>query len=306
MAAPQESALASAAEYLYRHQDYSQSLQLWNRLLKSQPDDLQVVSRVAELRFWLEGREGLRQFLWSYFERPLLPGTGSGARLERKGAELQSRFLTEEGQSRYHQALVRKASGDLSSALTLLGQSEALEGANLRVLTAKADCQRGLKTWPALRETLVASFQANPLDSRALEAAMEAHVYFRDYGQVLALYKRVPRRFRSTRSRLALGVALLESGGDSAAIGVLKPLSPAAASLSPVLPFALGKALALRSAHAAESIQLLEQFLAGGDDSSNTPSGGWDPYRCAELRDEAKRLVAELKAPRPDRTSASP
>lgn len=263
------------------------------------------MSRVADLKFWLEGREGLKQFLWTYFERPSPLAGGAMTRLERKGTELQSLFLTEEGQARFHQALVRQASGDPAMALTLLFQAETAEGPNLRLLAAKAECQRKLQAWEGLRDSLVAAFQANPLDSRALEAAIEAQLFHREYGQILSLYKRVPRRFRSARSRLTLGVALLESGGDSAAIGVLKPLAAILSPAPPILRFALGKALSTRPAHAAEAAEWLRQFLAAAE-SSDPGAGTWDPFRGVERREEARRLLAELKSARSPRIQPVP
>src|SRR5208283_2885714 len=89
-----ESPLATAAEYYFSRQDYTQALGLWSEVLRRQPDSVDAALRVAELKMLSQGRQAASQTILSFMEaKGGLLSAEDRQRVTQRLGELQSTFL---------------------------------------------------------------------------------------------------------------------------------------------------------------------------------------------------------------------
>jgi tetratricopeptide (TPR) repeat protein len=294
--APSDS-LSIAAEYYFSRQDYNQSLALWSEVLKRRPDNLSAVYRVAELKLMFQGRVASRDVILGF-----LAGAGrnlnSDARrdIKLKLGELQSTFVTDDGQSVFLRALPKIRHGDCQGAMALLVQAAGAEGGNLRVLQEKARCEKTLGLYERFYESLRAAFDSDPFDESVRENLFEAYVYNGEMAKVIAMAKEGDSTL-SLRERIAYAVALTESGAEAAALPILQNTieQEKLTGVPPIVLYALGKAFAAKPDGLAEATSYLERFLGAAARPENTLINGWDPYRSAEKLEQAKKMLSSLK-----------
>lgn len=289
--------LAQSAEYYYSHYHYQQAYNLWSEVFKRQPENGQAVVRLAELKLMFEGRPAARDLLLQF-----LAGPGRGAAIEwrpavkEKLARLASTFLTNDGQSLYAQAVVKARRSDCAGAGPLLGQAAALEKGNLRVLREKAACEKALQNWAPWYETLKLAVQENPFNAEVVEHLAEGHLYYKDPAKAVDLLGADSELTKSPRALTTYSIALLDTGEKPEALAHLQQLieRDKSAVIHPIVSFGLGKILAGRPATSVEAASYLERFLAVAQGTA-CEREGWDPYRCAERREEAQKLLEGLR-----------
>ena len=289
--------VATAAEFYYCKQSYRQALQLWRKVLVREPTNLGAALRVAELTLLFEGRGPEKDFLLKFYSTTQAQlGVVARETLENRFGALQGMFLTDEGQSDYLQALSHARYNDCSGAAAFLAQAAQLEPGNIKVLREKAACERKLGSYNTLYETLDLAVDTYPFDSRVVDNFVETDSYFGQYAKVLGFLQKYPEMRSSMRASTAYAVALAETG-DVSAVRSLQAFiaQEKSAGVHPVVLFELGKLLASRPDSAGEATLYLERFGLAAAHPENTTIESWDPYRCAEKKDEAARLLATLK-----------
>lgn len=294
--------LAIAAEYYFTRHDFRQSLTLWEGVLKRQPDNVAAVLRVAELKLMFEGRAATRETITHYLD---LKGdalaTEARRALREKLGQLQSTFVSDEGQALFLQALPKVRAKDCQGALPLLAQAAVLEKGSPKVLREKARCEKALGATDRLRDSLSQAAESDPYDSDILESLAETLDYAGAYDKSAALFDKEPDLARTVRQRTAYGVALAELGAAGKAIPILRGLlEQKETRVHPIVYATLGRLLAARGGSQAEATHYLERFVTAASRPENATFDGWDPYHTSEKLEPSQKLLASLKSPTSD------
>jgi tetratricopeptide (TPR) repeat protein len=295
---------STAAQYYFDHREYAQSLALWEAIYKRQPENVEALCRVAELKLLLEGRVQSRDTIVEFLKQHSQLRAEEKEAIRSRFERIQSFFLTDEGQTAFLQAKTRVERKDYQGALAALERSMALERGNVKVLKVKANCERSLGLWESFSQTAKQAFENDPFDPDVVGDMTDAFTYRSQYPKVIELFQSNPELLSSVRNRTAYAVAMAESGSVSTAVPLLQTLVEKGKSnaIAPILWFELGSVLAKRRDTTAEATNYLEQFIRSVPTSlvgisSSGPSGeaSWDPYRTGERRSEAERLLASLR-----------
>jgi len=288
---------AQVANYYYSRYAYRQALPLWQEVARRQPSDVTAALRVAEIKLLQEGREQASASLKEFVQREARNLPPESLRLvEQRMKELQEVFLSDEGQTLFFQAVARIRRQDCVGAVPVLQQALTLEKGNARVAQEKAKCQKTLERYGPYFESLIALHETNPFARDVQVDLAEASLQFRQPERASAIFEtRVGDPFRHPKARLFYGVALLDQGKYSTAETVLEPLvsKTKARDVQPIVLYGMGKILAQRPSGRLAALHFLDRFLA----TEKPASGEWDPFHLPERTSEARKLVADLKAP---------
>ena len=290
--------IASSAEYYYSRQEFREAYQLWNELLKRQPDNLQALGRVCELKTLFEGRTACRELLKGFLNRresSLTPDVLDGLRT--KILNLESVFVTDEGQTAYLQAMGRVQNKDCPGALKLLTHAFQVEKGNILIARQKARCEKTLQLYDQFYQTIKFANEVIPVDRDLSEQLSETHVYYRQFVSVVERVERNKGMFDSLRSRLAYGISLAELGKDDPALNVLQNLvdQERQSGVHPIAWFYLGQIFSKKQNSSAVAISYLEKFISSSAQPENNKIDGWDPYRATDRTVEAKKLLLSVK-----------
>lgn len=291
--------LQSAAEYYFSHQDYKQALALWTEVQKKSPKNADVLLRIAELKLHFGGREAMRETLYDFVERYRTQISPANLeKIQKRWQELQDIFLTDQGQEKYLQAVAKLSRGDFEGALTYLNQANELEKGNLKILLAKAKCEKSTKALEAFYATMKQAYQSNPFDSQVLEDLTEAHIYFENYGDAISIYKPGHNTPESVRVSLGYAVALMETGDNAQSLKIMKKVisDQKQNTVHPIAFFVAGKLLAQRPRERGEAISYLRRFLSEANRNEKMKADGWDAYRTGDKVLVAKKLLVKLEA----------
>jgi tetratricopeptide (TPR) repeat protein len=300
---PVQDPLAISAAYYFSHREYAQSYALWTEVLKRQPENVAAMLRVCELKILLESRLACRDLALAFLkERGPALDPESRKVAQDRFRELQSLFISDEGQTAYLQGLTRLERKDVGGALVSLDRAAFLEKGNVKVLKEKAHCERRLQLPELYLQTSKLAYESDPFDPDIVGDLSEAYAYKHQFDKIIAMYKANADTFGSVRNRIAYAVALAETGGESNAVPLLQALVGRGRMMKApaILWFQLGSSLAQRPDSVDEAINYLEQFLRATTppvDPAKTPEE-WDPYRAVERRPEAEKLLATLRGPK--------
>lgn len=298
LAAAIPDALTGSAEYYYNKQDYAQALPLWEQILDQQPENVTALTRVCEMKVLREGRGPCREVLGKSLNSPW----GRTVEGRRALAELLDRFLnqfmTEDGQSAYLIGMARLQTNDFATALTSLQHAQSLERGNARILRAQAKCERQLKRWEGLYQTLSQLTETHPLDFSQWDDWLESLIYRRQFATVTSEVKRRGEELISLRQRAALGIALVEQKEDALALPILQGLvaRDKSAYVHPIVWWGLAQIFSRRPASQSEALLTVEKFVSVLKRPEAALIDGLDPYRSDEAKESAEKLLAELKA----------
>lgn len=285
---------AQAAEYYFSHYDYPQAFNLWSSVYQRQPENLVALFRLSELRLMFDGRPTVTKGILDYLTLHASALSRESRHLLRdKLADLQSAFLTDDGQSLFLQGLARARRGDCPTALSFFSQSDALEKGNLRVLREKAACERKTGAHDRNYATLKAAYELQPFDTEVLDGLSEAFSFYGENQKVLALFSSDSEAPRTRRQKLAQAIALLRSGVTAPALLQLQTLSEEKGATPAIVSFELGKANAARADRKGQALENLKAFLS---QMKVADPAEWDPYHARERVAEAETLLAGLKA----------
>jgi tetratricopeptide (TPR) repeat protein len=290
--------LAIAADYYFSRHDYRQALQLWNEVFRRQPDNVTALLRVAELKLVFEGRSQATETVVKFLSQRGEGLEGSQrAKIKQNLQWIQEKFLTEEGQTLYLQALPKIQHDDCPGALTLLNQSTAVEKGALMALKQKANCEKKLKQFNRLYTTLQSAYETCPFDPFVTEELMDAHLFFRDYSAAAVVYKNDLDDVFSDRQRLSIIYSLMETGETPGAVRLLRAHLEAqkGSEISPPVLFALGKVYSQRKDTQSASAQYLEKFLARMTQPRPAVIEEYDPYHLSERIEEAQKILSTIK-----------
>jgi hypothetical protein len=278
--------------------DFKQAFTLWNEVLKRQPLMAVAVARLAELKLMLEGRASSRELLLQFLNQNATHLSPESERdLRDKLRVLGSTFVSDEGQSLYLQALARIRHQECTSALPLLDRAVYLEAGNLNVLVEKARCEKTMGQIEHFYDTAKAAYESDPFDKETLDPLLDGHLYFKQFSNILGIFRRTPELFVTNQQKTAVAVSFGELGSAQQSLDLLHRLMdvPRASNLHPILFYEAGKILSSRADSTSEAESYLERFISLAQAPQNYLFDGWDPYRCTELVPEAKKMLVALK-----------
>jgi tetratricopeptide (TPR) repeat protein len=261
-----------------------------------QPDSVPALFRLSELRLLYEGRQAVTQGVLDFLDtHAALLTREARLAIHEKLGELQSVFLTDDGQSDFFQGLAHARHADCARGLTFLSQAASLEKGNLRVLREKAQCERKLQAYDRAHATLKLAYQLDPFDAEVIDSLSDAYLFSGEYQKVLELFRSDAEPPHSRKQKTAQAIALYRSGATAPAMILLQALAEEPAGVAPIVFFALGKSMAERPGHAAEAQRFLERFVTLVSPAPDPAL--WDPYRTREALPEAQSLLAALAPP---------
>lgn len=292
------STLAVAADYYSSKHDYNQSLDLWTKVYTSQPQSVEAMLKVSELELLIKGHETAQQTILQFLHKQkniLSPYVIKD--IQGRLWIMQNRFIKDESQSLYLQAITKIKLLDFSQGLALLNQSIALENGNLLVLQAKTNCEKKLGLFNKFYETLKLASSVVEMNRDWSESLLEAQYYFKDYGDMVTWFELQVKSTLSPRQRLASGMALIEKGQEKEGAFLLSQLhdSGKRSPVFPILWYGLGRVLIKQPATIGAGVQYLERFLSATGQVDTLSIDGWDPYRSLEKVPEVKAWLADIK-----------
>lgn len=295
-AAPVPASTEGSAEYYYARQDYQQALPLYLQILNLQPENVSVLSRVCEMKLLLEGRNSCFEILQAKFVSPWGKTPEGRKALSDNWDRFSSVFVTDDGQTAYLVGMVRAAAHDWANALPYFDTAASAEPGNLKVLRAKVRAEKGLRRYEAVYSTLEKINAANPFDYSQWDDWLEALYYRRDFERVIAAAKERGDELGSVRSRIAIAASFVESGRYTEALPLLQAVvGREKGVVHPIVWYSLGKAFAKRPGAITEAIFSLERFNSVMKRPESVLIEGWDPFHTEELKDDAQKLLTELK-----------
>ena len=285
--------LEMAAEYYFSRHDYKEALKLWNKVLDKNPKNVDALMRVSELSLMFGSRELSRKVITDFLDKWSQKITPDQVKLiHSKLKDLQSKFLSDEGQSLYLQATSKMEHKDWERSLELLKQALAQEQGHLEILRQKAICEKQLGNFAEFYATLKQAFEADPYDPQLMEWMSEAHLYFKQFENALTALKGPTKELTTVRQELAFAFASIKTGKVDQAIPILKNLlSRKKGQLPDVAYYALGLALYQKPEAHTEAARYLKLFLSL---RQQHPPTGWDPYAELVTTTEAKKMIAQL------------
>ncbi len=292
------SPLAVAADYYSSKHDYNQSLDLWTKVYTTEPQSVEAMLKVSELELLIKGHETAQQTILQFLKKQkniLSPSVIKD--IQGRLWIMQNRFIKDESQSLYLQAMTKIKLLDFSQGLALLNRSIALENGNLLVLQAKANCEKKLSLFNKFYETLKLASSVVEMNRGWSESLLEAQYYFKDYGDVVTWFELQVKSTLSPRQRLSSGMALIETGQEKEGALLLSQLHNSRQSnpVFPILWYGLGRVLIKKPATIGAGVQYLERFLSATGQVDTLSIDGWDPYRSLEKVAEVKAWLADIK-----------
>lgn len=295
-AAPIPPAMENSAEYYYNRQDYGQALPLYQQILAVQPENVSALGRLCEMKLLIEGRNSCFEVLQNKVPTPWGKSVDGKRVLSEFWDRFASVFVTDDGQTAYLVGMVRANQRDWAGALAHFDQAASLENGNLKVLRAKVRAEKGLKRYEAVYSTLEKINTANPFDYSQWDDWLEALYYRRDFDRVIAAAKERGDDLVSLRQRIAIAASLVESGRHNEALPLLQAVvARERGVVHPIVWYSLAKAFASRPGAMTEAIFSLERFLSVMKKPEAVFVEGWDPFHTEELKDDAQKLLTELK-----------
>jgi tetratricopeptide (TPR) repeat protein len=290
--------LSVAADYYFSKNDYSQALSLWEEVYKSQPSSVQAMLKVSELELLLKGHEPSQKTVLDFLNhRRQFISTYDWKNIQSQLELTQSRFVKDESQSLYFQAVSKINLGDFSQALALLNQANILEKGNLLILEAKANCEKRLGFFNKFYETLKTANEIAVVKTRWTESLLEAHYHFKDYGEIVKWFEKRSEQGLTPRQKLTSALALIEKGDEKEGRALLLQIQEKqlAEVIRPMLWYGLGRVLMKEPYSAGMVTKHLERFVASASKLEAFQPQNWDPYRLKEKVAEAQIVLADLK-----------
>lgn len=290
-------AMENSGEYYYSRQDYAQALPIYQQMLTIQPENISALGRVCEMKLLLEGRNSCFEVLQTRFATPWGKSADGKRVLSDFWDRFSSVFVTDDGQTAYLVGMVRATAHDWGGALPYFDQAASLENGNLKVLRAKMRAEKGLKRYEAVYATLEKINVANPFDFSQWDDWLEALYFRRDFERVIAASKERGDEPNSIRSRIAVAASLVEMNRYNEALPLLQAVvAREKGVVHPIVWYSLGKTFANRPGAMTEAIFSLERFLSVMKKPEAVLIEGWDPFHTEELKDNAQKLLTELKS----------
>ncbi len=289
--------LSIAAEYYYSKYDFNQALALWREVYKSQPHSVEAVLKVSELELLLEGHEAAQKTILDFLNKHQhVISPSNYRRLYQQLNEMQNRFVRDDSQSFYFQSLAKIKLQDFSQALVVLNQANNFEKGNLRILEAKAKCEKQLGLFSKFYETLKSTKEVAQVSKSWTENLLESQYYFKDYSEVLHWFELQVKAHISPRQKIASAMALIEKGQNKEGGSLLLQINEAFkhSPPHPIVWYGLGRTM-MSSQNSGVAIQYFERFLSSAGRPESFLIDGWDPYRSQEKVAEVTQWLSELR-----------
>lgn len=273
-----------SAETLFKKEEYKKSLAAYLKLAEETPQDLSLLLKTSDLKLLLEGRVAALDVLNSALKKYSKVLTQSQKQeIAKKKLEYSQVFISEEAQTHFLQALSKTKLKEWTAAFSPIVQAASVEPGNLIVLTLKADIERELQNYGAAYSTLKEIAQINPRTEHLLERLAEAHIYHKNYSEVVQLLGEESLQSLSPRAKLALAVAHWELGNEDPAKKLIEELTRQKKSEWSQHPVTLWMLYRLESSepHNSEAETALKNFLKASSVKTKFLVESWDPYQIA-------------------------
>ncbi len=285
------SLLSKAAEYHYQHHSFAHSLELWEKSLAREPDNVLAAVRVGELAFWVSGRAAMM----AHFKNVLaaVPPLSQESRnvLKKHFWGLQNLFAQDKSQQAFLQGRHRAEIGDWKGAWEQFNRAASLDPAQFSVLFERARAEKQLSLFERHRQTLVAAVDSYPYHSELIAELAEAHLNARAPAIALEVLNKVEGP-PTPQQRVLTAMALLETGAPGPALGMLRSLlQQPGVHFPPIVFYGVGKALMQTERDAGEVARWYRKFLSHRPESA--PVAGWDPFRYEERVSEVGAYLAD-------------
>jgi hypothetical protein len=293
--------LSIAADYYYSKSDYPQALMLWGEVYKSQQGSVPAMLKVSELELLLKGHEASQKTVLDFLARQRqFISSADWKSIQDYLEKIQTRFVKDESQSLYFQAVSKINLQNFTQALALLNQANSLEKGNLLILEAKADCEKRLGLFNKFYETLKATNEVIVVKTDWVESLLEARYYFKDYAEIVQWFEMQSEQILTPRQKLASGLALIEKGDEKEGGAILLQIKEKqlAKFSRPMLWYGLGRVFKREPYSATLAIRYLERFLGSASNFEPLQAQNWDPYRAKEKVAEANQWLFGLRQSR--------
>lgn len=292
------SLISDSAEYYFQKQDYAQALLLWQKELERQPDSLNAVMRVSDLKFLLEGREPAKLVLLKYLDESKGPPFAEKrARAKEKLSYFQSTFLSEDAQTQYFKGLFRAGKNDCLNAVPLFDRALTTEKENTLILREKAKCEFQSGLWANYYATLKLLANADPFDIKTVGQLLEAHSHFNKKEEIAILFQKDADFSAVFNHRLIYALALLDTGRGDQAMPIFLSLAGETKNfqLPAVIFYGIGKTLAERKDSLGEALSYFDKFTRSFPARPLLLENQWDPYHLTTRYDETIKKMKEIR-----------
>jgi len=276
------------AENLFQKYEFKKALSEWTELYRTFPNNWDYAKQVANLQLLLEGRpkaqETVRKFLT---QQDNFLSSANKQEISKQIVELSEVFLSEEAQSHYLQALSKTNLKEWNSSLSPIKQASALESDNLKILSLKYEIEKYLDLHSQAYETLKSIQKLDSYSAKQKERLAESHIYHGKFSEAESLLETIDRGSLSSRSKMALGVSLWESGKKEEAeslIAEVSHLKKSDLAHHPVILWMLYRIALEQSPDSQDAPTALKAFLKASGDKERVLIDGWDPYRVTDHR----------------------
>lgn len=158
-----------AAESFIDLHEFNFALEMYQRLLKENPTDINTLERFSQLALLLQGRSSTQDILQKFLTQEKSLARKEWDRVEKIFRITHSTFVTDRGQTLYYQGLLKVEREDYPGAIELFRQANALEEGHLLILRAQLESEKKLPNLSATIDTMTRMLELNPIALKTAE-----------------------------------------------------------------------------------------------------------------------------------------
>lgn len=289
--------LVQSAEKSFLQNNFVEALELWKKVYKINPNSVEAVTRVSALQLFLEGHEVAQKTILEFInDKKEFLNFSQADFLRKRLLETQARFIKDESQSLYLQALAKIKLSNCAQALPLLNQANQIEKANSRILEWKAMCEREVGQFNHYYDTLKTAAEFTWIETKNQDDLIEAQYFFQDFSDINSWAQSQLGPSLSPRQKVAIAMATVEKNESLETSQRLFQLIETTKDkdLPAVVWFGLGRCYR-KQGQFALAVRYFERFISLASKSQSLTTNGWDPYRTAEKLEDAKQWLLEAK-----------
>lgn len=279
--------LVGSAEYYFEKHQFVLSMKAWEDLNQKYPLNPQIIIKLADHQLLLTNRSRARETLVAALQTNKLEAE-SQKLLQNHLNEINTKFVTDEGQSNYLQAQARVNQRDCAKAESLLETANRYELNNSAVLDLMAKCQLEQHEGERYTATVRTLLSTDPTNWVRRLRLVESLLHDSKATQALEVLGNPAAIPKTNAAQLAYGVTLYETGNWDASVRVLNTLAQGREGVNPIVFYYLGKTSERSNKPTASSY--FNRFVVSARERKDRTS--WDPYK---IEDRMARLALEAK-----------
>jgi len=289
--------LVQSAEAFYAQNDFPHALDSWKKIYKVNPHSVEAVIRVSDLQLLLDGHESAQKTILEFLSEGREHLSSSQVWIvQQRLLEVQNRFVKDDSQSLYFQAMVKIKLADFNQALPLLNQANQIEKGNSKILESKAQCERELGQYTQYYDTLKTTAELNWINNKVREELLEAQYFFRDFSDIIQWSQSQINSNMSLRQKTVISLAKLEKAENQDSVRAFLQIIEGAKGrpVNPMIWYGLGRCYR-KMENVGAATKYFEKFVSMTAKSQVIATQTWDPYRTAEKLEDAKQWLLETK-----------